>query len=85
MRSPKDKRLSLHDRFDKFFIEPKFDVVKIDKLLDIVNEYIDEVPIAKTLINHIKIGESGFSGEQQIYGIINAEIALRKILKGEKK
>ena len=42
MRDKTYKRLSLHERFEKFEIEPKFDVDEVDRLVEIVDEYLKE-------------------------------------------
>ena len=45
------------------------------------NRKIDiERKITKILIKNLKIGISGFSGEQQIYGIINSVEEIGKII-----
>jgi len=78
MKSSENKRLSLHERFDKFFIEPKFDVVKIDRLVKIVNEYIDEVPIHTCICGDVSWSIDDCEQADKIVK------AIRKMLKGEK-
>ncbi len=90
MRDPSYKGLSLYARFDKFHIEPNFDVVKLDRLVEIVNEYIDEIPIEEEIdvsklsgIAYINSNSEKFT--EYIFKT-QKELAkgIRKKLKGEK-
>lgn len=87
MRSQDYKGLSLQDRFDKFFIEPKFDSEKISRLVEIVNEYIDEVPIQDLLPDliekHFPKGKCKERGHAIVLGAVLI-IEIREMLKKEK-
>ena len=81
MRDQTYKGLSLYERFDKFLIEPKFDVNNLDRMVEIVNEYIDEARIEDLVKNQRKLWD-----DRNIYLVKPKQFSsdIRKILKGEK-
>jgi len=80
MKDKTYKGLSLYERFDKFSIEPKFDVDNLNRLVEIVEEYIDEAPIEETIDKILDNPNEVFMNWRTVVAK-----AIRKMLKGEIK